>query len=105
MSETPDWLADNNAGDSGGAGNFEMTTGVAQTTPAASATSGGGASSSDAAAAEDEEGLPKMILLMRLANMGVAIALVTCSVSDYEWNSMPMDILYSYSVFLFSFRL
>ena len=89
MADTPSWLTsggNNNAGTVGGGGdNFEMTTGVnasktATTTPSgatASGTAGAGAAETTTTPQED---LPKIILTMRLANMGVAIALMVCSV-------------------------
>ena len=88
MSETPAWLSDNNGNAGGGGdGNFEMTEGVNVTqpaTPTGSATASGTASPSNAqvGSAEDAEKLPGVILTMRLANMGVAIALCTVSVSN-----------------------
>ncbi|CAB9517509.1 COPI associated protein [Seminavis robusta] len=84
MADTPAWLSsgnDNNAAAAGGGDNFEMTTGVAAsqqpTTPTVGSTTSATAASSTEAAEED---LPRMILTMRLANMGVAIALIVCSV-------------------------
>lgn len=83
MSETPAWLNSDTNANAGSGDNFEMTTAVTgsqPTTPLASATSGTGGSTISAGATEEDNDLPGVILTMRLANMGVAIALVACSV-------------------------
>lgn len=85
MSDTPAWLTESgNAQGVGGGDNFEMTTAVAITQPTApaggSTTSGTGATASGTAAGADDGDLPGVILTMRLANMGVAIALVAVSI-------------------------
>ena len=81
MSQTPSWLQED-SGDATGvpapvsapasSAAFETQTAVSDGN-AVAATNGG--------STVDEADLPSMILIMRLANMGVAIALVTCSVS------------------------
>ena len=88
MADTPGWLSPNNdAGTGGGGGDntFEMTTGV--TPEPTSGAVGGSTTTSTTAAAANDEDLPGVILTMRLANMGVAIALVACSVRT----AIPMD--------------
>lgn len=80
MSETPGWLSPTNdasAGAAGDANTFEMTSGV---TPESTTAAGSTASATTSGAAADDNDLPGVILTMRLANMGVAIALVACSV-------------------------
>jgi len=82
MSETPGWLSPTSgAGAPAGDSNtFEMTSGVTpEPSPGASAAAGSNGNSSGEAATDDND-LPGVILTMRLANMGVAIALVACSV-------------------------
>lgn len=88
MSETPSWLSPANdaaAGGGGGTDNntnaFEMTSGVTpESTSNHQIAAGPTASGATSAAAADDQDLPGVILTMRLANMGVAIALVACSV-------------------------
>jgi hypothetical protein len=81
MSDTPAWLAtgSDKAAPVGG-DNFEMTTGVTASQPATPSGASTTTSGASAAAESPQEDLPKIILTMRLANMGVAIALIVCSV-------------------------
>ena len=85
MSETPAWLS---GGDNANGGNFEMTEAVNITQPTAPVGGSATATTSVAAPAAgsqeeaDAEKLPGVILMMRLANMGVAVALMVISVSD-----------------------
>jgi len=84
MSETPTWLTNDN-NNAGVDNSFEMTSGVTPAAPAtapaaASATGGSMVADGSTTPAAEEKDLPGIILTMRLANMGVAIALVACSV-------------------------
>ena len=96
MSETPAWLSTDNAG--GGGDNFEMTSGITASEPVATPTGGGsttsgtvgGSTTTSGAAAEDND-LPGIILTMRLANMGVAVALVACSVCNVMLRYVTRD--------------
>jgi hypothetical protein len=84
MAEAPSWLSDNNV--------HEVkideapTSGIVATQSASSAGLRSSAAaplevSSGAEAAEADAELPRMILFMRLANLGVAGAMIACSVS------------------------
>jgi len=91
MAETPAWLSsDSPTANAGGGDNFEMTTAVAQPSAGASPSSGTtGASAITGGNAEDDEKLPGVILTMRLANMGVSIALVVVSILTMIGNFDP----------------
>jgi hypothetical protein len=73
----PSWLSEN-------AGDVPVRQDAIQAVPEAAAPAGGGG---EIASAADEKDLPHVILMMRLANMGAAVALITCSVRR-EWNGM-----------------
>lgn len=62
-----------------------------QTVPVDSAAAAPAGSNEAAASAVDESDLPGVILIMRLANMGAAVALMTCSVSECGSFSYPGD--------------
>lgn len=82
---TPTWLSD----DAGGAPAV-ATQDALQPVPLAADSAVAGASATGAAASEtnaassiaeaDEKDLPHVILMMRLANMGVAVAMIVCAV-------------------------
>ena len=83
MTDAPSWLSEDPVQDV--KIDEAPTTGIVSTQSATSATastrsalemSGGGAE-----AAEADAELPRMILFMRLANLGVAGAMIACSVS------------------------
>lgn len=77
MSENPSWLESGNAGPTPPPA--EVFSLDSSSAPVTSSTTS--ANAPVQLTAEEEKDLPGIILVMRLANMGVAIALMTISVS------------------------
>jgi hypothetical protein len=90
---TPNWLSSETAADSSGGGGLEPAaatasaasapaTGSATTTGSGSISAAGAGATAPAAAADaaEDADLPGVILTMRLANMGVAVALIAIAV-------------------------
>uniref|UniRef100_A0A7S2XJA4 Uncharacterized protein n=1 Tax=Attheya septentrionalis TaxID=420275 RepID=A0A7S2XJA4_9STRA len=71
MSEAPSWLTSENGGGAAA---------PPPEAPMAGAPEPAAAPEPSARALQDEKDLPQVILFMRLANMGIAIALVACSI-------------------------
>lgn len=80
MSESPSWLTEDKDAGSPAMQTVSVDTPAPVASPAPAAAPGGSMSAS--AVDPDDKELPGIILAMRLANMGVSIALMTCSVSD-----------------------
>lgn len=82
MSEAPSWLTEDKDAGSPAMQTVSVDTPAPVASPAPAAAPGGSMSASATAVDPDDKELPGIILAMRLANMGVSIALMTCSVSD-----------------------
>jgi hypothetical protein len=78
--QTPTWLSDSVGGSAPA-----MQQDAIESVPIDDAVAASGVDGSAAASAPeaDEKDLPHVILMMRLANMGAAVALVTCAVRMY----------------------
>ena len=91
--ETPSWLSNENAGPAPApaAESFEINTG----------TGTGDAATRSSTSAQDDADLPSIILMMRLANMGVSGALIACSVrnGDVHGYSSGSGIAVTYTLY------
>lgn len=77
--QTPTWLSDS-VGDSAPAVQQDAIESVPIDDVVAASGVDGGAAEAASAPEADEKELPHVILMMRLANMGAAVALIACAV-------------------------
>ena len=77
--QQPSWLG--KEGDAAPSSEPAATPAVEETQPDIAVSDEPAAAAAAAASTVDESDLSKMILFMRIANMGLAIAMLTCSVS------------------------
>ena len=84
MTDAPSWLSP----DEGGAAAPAPATNATESFEISGNDGGAAAPAASTTSSPDDADLPGVILMMRLANMGVAASLMACSVSNNETNSV-----------------